>query len=239
MAEIVEEPLVDPFARRQHDAAQTTALAVDMLGRRVDDHVRAQLQRVLVERRGEDVVDHEGRAPPCPTVRLADGRDAGDVHQLQRRVGGAFAEGEHGFGPHRGLPSIKVLAVDERDGNAHARHLLLHHPPARAEQRARRDHVVAALHAAQERRRDRAHARREAQRGFRTFQRAHAVLEHGDRGVGVARINEALVLALEAGLGLLGGVVDEALREVERLRRFAVRRAGGARMDEPGRGFPV
>ena len=234
MAEIVEQRVVDPFARSQDDAAQAPALTVDMLGRAVHHHVRAQFQRVLVERRGEHVVDHEGRA-----VSLRDRRDAPDVDQLQRGIGGRFAEEEHGVGPHRGLPRVEVLAVHQRHLHAHARHLVLHHPAAGAEQGARRDHVVALLHAAKQRRRDGPHARREAQGRFRPFQGAHALLEGRHGGVGVAGINEALVLAAKARLRLFGGGVNEALREKQRLRRFPVRRTLVARMDEAGGGFPV
>ena len=48
--------------RAEDDAAEAAALAVDMLGRRIDDAVGAELQRLLQHRRGEDIVDDERRA---------------------------------------------------------------------------------------------------------------------------------------------------------------------------------
>ena len=78
-----------------------------------------------------------------------------------------------------------------------------------------------ALQAAQDGRRHRRHARRRGAGVFGAFQRAHALLEHVDGRVGVARIDEAGLLALEARLGGLGGVVDIALRQVHRFRCLA------------------
>ncbi|CUU13757.1 Deoxycytidine triphosphate deaminase EC 35413 CDS [Bradyrhizobium sp.] len=54
--------------------------------------------------------------------------------------------------------------------------------------------------------------------------------------VGIARIDEAGVLALEPRLALLGAVVDVALGQEQRLRRLAILRAQGAGMDQSGFG---
>ena len=63
---------------------------------------------------------------------------------------------------------------------------------------------------------------------------AHALLEHGDRRIGEARIDEALVFALEARLRRFHFRIDEALREKERLGRLAELRAQLAPVDEGG-----
>ena len=68
---------------------------------------------------------------------------------------------------------------------------------------------------------DGGHAARGAARGFRAFQPAHALLEHRHRRVGVARIDEARIVALEAGLGRLGIGVDEALGQEHGFRGLA------------------
>ena len=47
------------FFGREDDAAETAALAVDVLGRRIDDAIGAERERALVERRGEHIVDHQ------------------------------------------------------------------------------------------------------------------------------------------------------------------------------------
>ena len=75
-----------------------------------------------------------------------------------------------------------------------------------------------------------------ARAASRAFELDHAALEHRDVGIGKARIEKARVLALEARLALLGGVVDKALRQEQRLGRFAELRAQGAGMHQPGFG---
>ena len=86
---------------------------------------------------------------------------------------------------------------------------------------------------------DRRHAGGGGARGLGAFQQAHALLEHGDGRVGEARVDEAGVLVLEAGLGLLGAVVDEGLGEEQRLRRLAELRAQRAAVHEQRLGAPV
>ena len=49
----------DQFFGAQDDAAEDAALAVDVLGRRIDDAIGAERERALVERRGEHVVDDQ------------------------------------------------------------------------------------------------------------------------------------------------------------------------------------
>ena len=48
--------------RAEDDAAEAAALAVDVLGRGVDDDVGAEIEAALEDRRGEDVVDDHLRA---------------------------------------------------------------------------------------------------------------------------------------------------------------------------------
>src|SRR5262249_6832209 len=83
------------------------------------------------------------------------------------------------------------------------------------------------------------HAGRGRAAGFRAFELDHAALEHRDGRIGIARIDEAGVLALEARLALLGSVVDIALGEEQslgRLSEFGAKRAG---MNEAGFGTVV
>jgi hypothetical protein len=76
--------------------------------------------------------------------------------------------------------------------------------------------VVAGLQRRQDRGGHRGHAGRGGARGFGAFELDHAALEHRDVGIGKARIEKAGILALEARLALLGGVVDKALRQEQR-----------------------
>ena len=96
--------------------------------------------------------------------------------------------------------------------------------------------MVAGLQVAKQRRGDGGHAARDGERGLRAFEQAHALLEHGDGRVGVARIDEARILALEARLGRLGVGIDEALGQEQRLGGLGELRAHGAAVHELGRG---
>ena len=78
-----------------------------------------------------------------------------------------------------------------------------------------------ALRCTEDRRRHRRHAGGRGARILGAFQRAHALFEHVDGRVGVARIDEARLLALEARFGRLRALVDIALGEVHRLGGLA------------------
>src|SRR6478736_2674638 len=86
--------------------------------------------------------------------------------------------------------------------------------------------------------RNRRHAARGAARGFSAFQRAHARLEHGHGGIGVATIDKAFLIPLEAGLGLLGGCINVARVEEDGLGCLAELASERALMHEPGRRSP-
>ena len=232
--EIVVQVLVDPLLVGQDHAAEAAALAVDMLGRRIDDHMRAELQRLLQKRRRENIVDDQPRAD-----RVGQRGHCGDVDNLQRRVGRAFEEEQPRRGTHGLFPGLQVGAVDQRRLDPVFRHQRLDDPAAGAEQGARGDDVVAGPDAAQERCGDCRHAGCGSACVLRALHRAHALFEHVDRRVGVARVDEARFLALETGLRRLGAVVDEALRHVDRFRGFAELGSKRTAMDQFGGGLPV
>ena len=165
-------------------------------------------------------------------------RHGGDVDEVERRIGRRLEEERLGVGLHGALPGGRVAAVDQRAGDAEARTQLLRHVEARAEHGARGDDVVAGLEEAQQRGGDGRHAGGGGARGFGAFQQPHALLEHGDGGIGEARIDEARVLVLEAGLGLLGAVVDERLGEEQRLGGLAEGRAQRAAVHQQRLGAP-
>ena len=234
MPEIVVQVLVDPLLVRQDDAAEATALAVDVLGGRIDDDVSAEFQRLLLQRRGEDIVHHQPRAD-----RIGDRCHRRDVDHFERRVRRAFEEEQFRVWLDRLFPVADIGAVDQRRFDAVFGRQRLHYPAAGAEQRARRNDMVAGPEAAQDGGRNSGHARRRRPRVLGALQRAHALFEHVDGGIGVPRIDEARLLALEARLGGFGRVVDIALREVDRLGRLAELRSLGSGMHELRRRFPV
>src|SRR3546814_6257642 len=86
---------------------------------------------------------------------------------------------------------------------------------------------------------DRAHAAGRRQAGFGAFQQAQALLEHGHRGVGIARVLKTLDVALEGGFRLLRIGVDVAGGEVERLAGLVEAAAREAAADHLGLPAPV
>src|SRR3546814_6146134 len=68
-------------------AAEAASLAVDMLGRRIDDDVGAEFEWPLQQRRREDVVDHDLGAG-----RMRQRRHRRQIDDLQSRVRRRFPE---------------------------------------------------------------------------------------------------------------------------------------------------
>ena len=208
--------LVDERLRGENDAAEAATLPVDMLRRRIDDNVGAELEGLLQERRREDIVDDEPRA------RLM--REIGDgfeVVDLEAGIGRRLEEKGLGLLADGLLPLREVGAVDERRLDAEARQQILDDVETGAEKRPRRDDVIAGLDLRKHGGGDGGHAGGGGARGFRALEQAHARLEHGHGRIGEARIDEARIVALETRLGSLGGGIGEALREVERLGQLA------------------
>ena len=205
MFEVIVQLLLDELLAPQHDAAEAAPLAVDMLGGRIDHDVGAERHRPLEQRCGEHIVDHHQRAG-----LLADLGHALDIDQLEHRVGWRLEEQGARVGPDRRFPRGKIATVDQRGGDAEPRQQILDDIAAAAEQRARGHHMIARFQMAEQGSGDGGHAARGAARGGRSFKRAHARLEHGDGGIGVAAIDETFLVALEASFGLLGAVIDIA-----------------------------
>ena len=150
---------VDELLRAEDDAAEAAALAVDMLGGRIDHAIGAERERALPKRRREHVVDHQRRAR-----LMRDLGDAGDVDHFQRRIGRRLEEAGLGVRAQRRPPGVEIGAVDDGRGHAEARQVVLDHVEARAEQRPRRHDMVAGL--------DLAHQGRASPRPCRSRSRA-------------------------------------------------------------------
>ncbi len=221
--------LLDEVLGGQDDAAETAALAVDMLGRRIDHAVGAELERPLPERGRKHVVDDQRGAR-----RMRDLGDLRDVDHFQRGIGRAFEEEGLGVRPHRIAPLLEVGAFHQRRGDAVARQVVLDHVAAGAEQGLGGHDMVAGAQLPHQGGGDGRHAGCGRARGLRAFERAHARLEHRHRRVREARILVAGLLALEPLFGAGGGLVDVALGEEQRLRGLAELRAQRAGMDEAG-----
>ena len=220
----------DEFLAGEDDPAEHAPLAIDVLGRRIDDAIGAELHRMLQQRRREYIVDHQRRAGP-----VHDLGDGGDVDQFERRIGRQFDERRFGVGAQSRSPGVEVGAVDEGRSDAKARQELLDHIETRAEQSPRGDDVVARLELAHQRGGDRGHAACGRPRRLRALDERHPSLEHRNRRVGKARIDEARIVALEARLGDLHRVVEIALGEKQRFRRLFEPRPQRPAVDQLGR----
>ena len=182
--------------------ADDVGVAVQILGRRVHDHVGAQGQRLLAPRRGEGVVDHQDQL-----VRLGDLRQGLDVGQLHQRVGGGLDPQHPRLVGDRCLDCLQVGQVDIAEVQPHrpTTHPL-EQPPRAAVQVVAGDDVRPGVQQLQ-RRRGRRHARAEAEGLNPALQIGDAGLEGLARRVLAARILIALVHA-RAFLGIGRGGVD-------------------------------
>ena len=173
----------------QH-AAERVGVAAQELGGRVHHQVDAQLQRPLVDRGGEGVVDHHDGA-----LRVGTGGQALQVEHLARRVGRALQVQDLQAFVDRGLDGGLIAGVAERHVDAQGGEERVEQLVGAAVGVLDAHHPVAAAQQRQQRVGDRRHAGRERGGGSAALERAHLLLEGGDGGVGVASVDVALGLA--------------------------------------------
>ncbi len=152
-----------------------------MLGGGIDHDVGAEVERALVERGGEYVIDDNAGAGG---VRHLANR--GDIDQVEHRVRRALQEHRVGRRRQRRLPFVQLGAVDEHGLDAPARQDLIDDEMARAEQGARGDHPVAGVELADQRGEHRRHAGGRGVARLGALEFGQPLLEHGDRRVAVA-----------------------------------------------------
>ena len=206
---------------RQDGAADDVTVAVEVLGRRVHDHRRAQIERALQHRGRERVVDGD--------LRAGLGRDLGDgrdVDDLEHRIGGRLEPYEARVGPHRGSHLCGVAHVHERSLEAPLLHDLVEDAERASVDVVTAEHVVAGLQAEQDRGGRRASAaERDAVLG--AFERGEAALERGARRVAGARVVVLVVFAgrlLGEGARQDDGRHDGAVDRVRMLTRMNTER---------------
>ena len=221
------------FLRPEHRAAEHAALAVDMLGAGIDDHIRAELQRLLQQRGREHVVHHHDRAgcvrefgdrradrpfPASGWTGVSSSTSCVGRGQRRRATGRDRRRPRTRFSmPKRGS---RVETIQWQEPNS-AREATTRSPAFRCASSAA---CTAAMPVAV------------ARQASAPSISGQPLLQHGDGRVAEAGILVMLDRAGEGGLGLLGAVVDEAGGEEERLGGFAELAALGAAMHESGRG---
>ena len=102
--------LVDEVSFADHKARDHVAVAVEVLGGGVDDHIGAQLQRLLQVRRSKGVVHDD---PDCGIKSVGNGRHCGDVDHLQGGVAGGFEINDFGFLRQGCLYGVQIGKVNE------------------------------------------------------------------------------------------------------------------------------
>jgi len=142
----------DEFFRGEDDSAERAALAVDVLGRGIDDAVGAERERVLQHRRSEGVVD-TSVAPAwwrmSATAAISTTSSVGLVGFRERR---SWCWAGSPLSTRRGR-CLRPASRRRRTAAAAPRRR-----KTRAEQRARGDDVVAGLELTHQRGGDRRHA---------------------------------------------------------------------------------
>ena len=221
--------VVDPFLVAQDGAAQHAALPIHVLGTAVHHNIGPLRQRLLQQRRREDVVDDHQRAGAVGQFG-----HRRQVHQVQHRVRRRFQK-HHGRGAgQRAGPAVQIAAIDEFMGDAVTAEQIGHDPVTGAEQRAAGHHMVAGLQVAEHRRMHCGHAGRGQPAGFGAFQQAQPLLQHRQGGVGEAAVLEPVDLVFERGFRLGRVVIDEAGGQIGNFRRLGIFRTAQAAADEKG-----
>ena len=198
--------LADEVLLADYDAADDVAVAVEVLGDGVDDHVAAELQRELVVRRGEGVVAHDGDGVVLGVCYLA---YAGDVLDLQRRVRGRFDIDGAGVRPHSGADLIEIGGVDESDVDAVTGQPVLKVGEGAAIEDGVRYDMVAGLAQRPHCGGDGADAGCGSHGVLPVLKGGYLALERGGGRVAEAGIDIPLLLPGEAAPALLAGVENE------------------------------
>ena len=193
---------IDEVCLADHEARNHIAVAVEVLGGGVDDHIGAELQRLLEIRRGEGVVHDD---PDGGVEAVGNGRNGGDVHHLQGGIAGGFEIDDFCLLRQSGFHGVQIGKVDEGRLHAELGHAVVHQREGAAVERVGGDDLITADNRGPERGRNRAHACGGAQRGFPAFQGGDLFLGDVHRGVGETGIDETRFLTGKASAAFLNG----------------------------------
>ena len=130
--------LVEVGVAHDHRAADDVGVPAEVLRRRVHHGVGAVLERALVDRSGEGVVDRDERVAPAR-------HHGGDVDDVEQRVGRRLDPDQPRVVGHRGGERVEVGLVDHRVAQAPAREHLVDEAEGAAVEVGGDDDVVAGL----------------------------------------------------------------------------------------------
>ncbi len=201
----VEAPAID------QRAADGDAVAAQPFGRGMHDDVAAMLDRPAEIGRGEGGIDQQRQARA-----MRHRRHRRDVEHLEAGIAEDLGEDEPRLGPDRRGEGGGVAGIDEARGDAEARQRQLQQVDRAAIERGGRDDVAARPHQGGDGEMQRRLAARGADRADAALERREPLLEHGDGGIGDARIDVAGLLEIEERGGVVAVAEDVARRLIDR-----------------------
>ena len=193
------------------------------LRRRVDDHIRPELEGANDVRRRDGVVDDERDA-----VSTCDLRDGGDIDEVVLRVRDRLDEDRLRSGRDGPIPLGAVVGVPHVvDADAEARERAVEEDACAAVDARGGDETLAASCETKQQACDRGLARADDDRAGATLQGRESTLGDVMRRVRVARVELPLIGAREPRLRL-GEVIEQVRRaQVDRRDARTMRRVGG------------
>lgn len=209
------------LARIDDRAAEARAVPAEILRQRMDDDIRAMLERAQQVGRRHRVVDDERQA-----VAVRDLGERGDIGDVAERIADRFREDRLRPCVDQRVERGRLARVGEARRDSVLRQRMREQVVGAAVQRARRYDVVARLRDRQDRISDGRLARCERERADAAFERRDALLEHVVGRIHDPRIDVALDLQIEQVRAVLRVVERERDRLIDRHRGGARRRIG-------------
>ena len=200
-------------------------MAVDVLGRGVDDDIGAEPQRLLEIGRGEGVVnDHLDLG----IVLVSDPGDFGDVHDLQCRVAGGLEVHDLCLWRQGCFQSLQIGQIQELCRDAKLAHAVIHQRKRAAIERVRGENLIPCDHRTPERCGDRTHTGCSAEGSLAAFQSGDFLFRHIHSGVGETGIDKAVFLSGKTPAALLnraelkgGGLINRCSQSACGILMFA------------------
>ncbi|AJY37764.1 hypothetical protein BO07_5022 [Burkholderia mallei] len=196
-------------------------MPAEILRQRMDDDIRAMLERAQQVGRRHRVVDDERQA-----VAVRDLGERGDIGDVAERIADRFREDRLRPCVDQRVERGRLARVGEARRDSVLRQRMREQVVGAAVQRARRYDVVARLRDRQDRISDGRLARCERERADAAFERRDALLEHVVGRIHDPRIDVALDLQIEQVRAVLRVVERERDRLIDRHRGGARRRIG-------------
>lgn len=162
----------DELGAASHRTRDDVGMAVEVLGRAMEDEVVAQVRRAKVDGRCDGVV-YQARE----TVGLAERDDRFMICDTQQRVGDRFDVECARLFVERGFPCFRTGCVDERMRNVQSREFVRHERMRSSIELFVNKKVITALQHCEERAGNRCHAARSDQCAFGLLEAGQLVVQ--------------------------------------------------------------